>query len=258
MTRLLEARALSRRFAGVLAVDGVDLHVDRGEILGVIGPNGAGKSTTFNMLAGALPPTQGEVFIEGRRVTGMPPHAMARLGLLRTFQHNMPFAGLTVRDNVMVGTTRLERSPPLLAFLGARSARAEESGFADKAGRILAMLGLSALAEEPVDRLSFGQGRLLEIGRALAADPSIILLDEPAAGLTPAETAALATTIRSISAAGVAILLVEHDMNFLLPLADRVVVLDRGRKIADGSSAEIRDNAAVRAAYLGTRHDAAH
>jgi len=257
MSALLEAKGLTKRYMGVVAVDDVDLHVDSGEILGVIGPNGAGKSTTFAMLAGAVRPTKGEIHLKGERVTGAAPHFMARRGVLRTFQHNMPFAGLSVRDNVLIGTTRLERVSELAAMIGAGRARAEEKAFRASVDRNLGLLGLANMADDDVERLSFGQGRLLEIGRALAAQPAIILLDEPAAGLTVQETSHLAKVVRTISAAGVAVLVVEHDMSFLLPLAHRVVVLDRGRKIADGSSAAVRADPAVRAAYLGQRNDGA-
>lgn len=257
MNRLLEAQGLTKRYMGVVAVDDVGLHVDSGEILGVIGPNGAGKSTTFAMLAGAVRPTRGEIHFKGERVTGMAPHLMARRGLLRTFQHNMPFIGLSVRDNVLVGTTRLEGVSELAAMLAGGRARREENTLRASVDRILDLLGLAHIADDDVERLSFGQGRLLEIGRALAAQPAIILLDEPAAGLTVQETAHLAKVVREISAAGVAVLVVEHDMSFLLPLAHRVVVLDRGRKIADGSSAAVRADPAVRAAYLGQRNDGA-
>jgi len=252
---LLQAKGLTKRYMGVVAVDDVDIHVDEGEILGVIGPNGAGKSTTFAMLAGAVRPTQGEIRFRGENVSGSAPHLMARRGLLRTFQHNMPFAGLSVRENALVGSTRLERTSQLGAILGFRNARVEDASFRVMVDGILAMLGLAGLADADVELLSFGQGRLLEIARALAARPSIILLDEPAAGLTVQETAHLAKIVREISASGAAVLLVEHDMSFLLPLAQRVVVLDRGRKIADGSSDAIRADPVVRAAYLGQRHE---
>jgi branched-chain amino acid transport system ATP-binding protein len=238
---ILEVRALSKRFGGLTAVSELDFEVREGEILGVIGPNGAGKSTTFNLIAGAYPASSGEVSFNGEPILGLAPHQIARRGILRTFQHNRPFEGMPVIDNVLVGAHRI--------FL---KSRGEEATRRARAAELIEFVGLGGLAQADVGTLSFGQGRLLEIARALAGEPRLILFDEPAAGLAPAELDRLAEIIRGIAARGIAVLLIEHDMHFLLPLAHRVVVLNFGAKIADGLPDEIRRNPAVMDAYLGS------
>ena len=254
MTVLLEARGVSKRFGGLVAVADLDFEVRAGEILGVIGPNGAGKSTTFNMIAGAYTPSAGSITFQGARLDGLPPHAIAAQGVMRTFQHNKPFVGMSVRDNVMVGMhTRLARSL-WRVFAGGAAARAAEAAAIERAEELVEFVGLAEWRSAPVTTLSFGQGRLLEIARALAGEPKLILLDEPAAGLTLAECERLAEVIRSIAARDIAVLLIEHDMRFLFALADRVVVLNFGRKIAEGSPEAVRADAAVIEAYLGMSH----
>src|SRR5262249_19867519 len=213
MGSILEVKALTKPFGGLTAVNGLDFEVREGEILGMIGPNGAGKSTTFNLIAGAYPASGGEIFFEKESLAGLPPHQIARRGVLRTFQHNRPFEGMPVIDNVLVGAHRLFRR----GEEAARRARAEE---------LIEFVGLGGMARADVGTLSFGQGRLLEIARALAGEPELILFDDPAAGLAPAELDRLAEIIRGIAARGIAVLLIEHDMHFLLPLAHRVVVLN--------------------------------
>ena len=241
MGSILEVRALSKRFGGLTAVSELDFEVREGEILGVIGPNGAGKSTTFNLIAGAYPASSGEVSFNGEPILGLAPHQIARRGILRTFQHNRPFEGMPVIDNVLVGAHRI--------FL---KSRGEEAARRARAAELIEFVGLGGLAQADVGTLSFGQGRLLEIARALAGEPRLILFDEPAAGLAPAELDRLAEIIRGIAERGIAVLLIEHDMHFLLPLAHRVVVLNFGAKIADGLPDEIRRNPAVMDAYLGS------
>jgi len=250
MGPILQVERLTKRFGGLTAVDRLDFEVREGEILGVIGPNGAGKSTTFNLIAGAYGATEGEIRFAGESILGLPPHRIAERGVMRTFQHNRPFAGMPVVDNVLVGAhTRFASS--LWSIVLGTSAR-EEARRRAKAQELVRFVGLGELAGADVATLSFGQGRLLEIARALAGEPRLILLDEPAAGLTPAETTRLAEIIRGIAARGIAVLLIEHDMHFLLPLAHRVVVLNFGAKIADGLPDEIRANPAVMDAYLGS------
>ena len=239
MGSILEVRKLTKRFGGLTAVSGLDFEVREGEILGVIGPNGAGKSTTFNLIAGAYPATSGEVRFREEAILGLAPHQVARRGILRTFQHNRPFEGMPVIDNVLVGAHRLFK-------------RGEEAARRTRAEELIEFVGLGGKARDDVGTLSFGQGRLLEIARALAGEPRLILFDEPAAGLAPAELDRLADIIRGIAARGIAVLLIEHDMHFLLPLAHRVVVLNFGAKIADGLPDEIRRNPAVMDAYLGS------
>ena len=254
MGSILQVEKLTKRFGGLTAVSDLDFEVHEGEILGMIGPNGAGKSTTFNLIAGTYPATGGAVRFAGEPILGLPPHRIAARGVMRTFQHNKPFAGMTLIDNVMVGAhTRFGSS--LWSVVFGTSLR-EEGERRRKAHELVQFVGLGEFAGADVTTLSFGQGRLLEIARALAGEPRLILFDEPAAGLTPAESARLAEIIRGIAARGIAVLLIEHDMHFLLPLAQRVVVLNFGAKIADGLPDEIRANRAVMDAYLG-QHAAA-
>ena len=246
MTSILQVRKLTKRFGGLTAVSELGFEVYEGEILGLIGPNGAGKSTTFNLIAGAYASDAGEIQFLGKSLSGLQPHEIARRGIMRTFQHNRPFEGLSVLENVLVGAHTRFGSNPF-----SRKASLEETEQCRRAEELVRFVGLGELRDAPVDRLSFGQGRLLEIARALAGAPKLVLLDEPAAGLTLAEAERIAAVIRGIAARGIAVLLIEHDMHFLLPLAHRVVVLNFGAKIAEGSSEEVRAHPAVVDAYLG-------
>ena len=249
MKPILEVRRLTKRFGGLVAVADLDFIVNEGEILGLIGPNGAGKSTTFNVIAGTYGADAGEVRFAGEPILSLPPHRIAARGIMRTFQHNRPFGGMRVIDNVLVGahTRFFTGLMKLLVGAGAQ----EEEARRRRAEELVDFVGLAEARDADVGTLSFGQGRLLEIARALAGEPRLILFDEPAAGLTPAELERLAAIIRGIAARGIAVLLIEHDMRFLLPLAQRVAVLNFGRKIADGLPHEIRAHPAVREAYLG-------
>ena len=255
---LLVARGLTKKFGGLLAVANLDLDVHAGEILGLIGPNGAGKSTTFGMIAGALTPSAGSLEFDGESLRGLPSHAMAARGIMRTFQHNKPFASMSVRENVMVGmhTAFAGSLWSVLAATGG-AARAEREAV-QRADDLVQFVGLGELAHADVQTLAFGQGRLLEIARGLAAKPRLMLFDEPAAGLTPSECERLGDIIRQIAGQGIAVLLIEHDMRFLMALADRVVVLNFGHRIAQGTPAEIRADPAVVAAYLGDLGAMAH
>ena len=246
---ILEVKSLSKRFGGLTAVANLDFEVCEGEILGLIGPNGAGKSTTFNLIAGAHGADAGDVRFSGVPVLGLPPHEIAARGIMRTFQHNRPFDGMTVLENVLVGAhTRFKKS--LLRIVAGRGLEDEKQA-RRRAAELVGFVGLGELRDAAVDKLSFGQGRLLEIARALAGEPKLLLLDEPAAGLTLAEAERIAAVIRGIAARGIAVLLIEHDMHFLLPLAHRVVVLNFGAKIAEGAPERIRTHPAVMEAYLG-------
>jgi len=243
---ILEVRRLTKRFGGLTAVAGLDFNLRDGEILGQIGPNGAGKTTTFNIIAGTYAADEGEIRFAGDSILGLPPHQIARRGLMRTFQHNRPFSGMPVLENVMVGAhTQFRRNP------FSRKASGEEQKQRRRAEELIEFVGLAGLRDADVGTLSFGQGRLLEIARALAGEPRAILFDEPAAGLTAAELDRLAGIIRGIAERGIAVLLIEHDMRFLLPLAERVVVLNFGARIAQGTPQEVRADRAVMDAYLG-------
>jgi branched-chain amino acid transport system ATP-binding protein len=243
---MLEVRGLTKRFGGLTAVSSLQFELREGEILGLIGPNGAGKTTTFNIIAGVYPADAGDIRFAGEPILGLPPHEIARRGLLRTFQHNRSFGGLTVLENVMVGAHRRFHWNPL-----SRRAAREELEQRKRAQSLIDFVGLPELRDADVGTLSFGQGRLLEIARALAGEPKLVLFDEPAAGLTLAEAERIGALIRGIAARGIAVLLIEHDMHFLLPLAHRVVVLNFGAKIAEGAPGEVRSHPAVVDAYLG-------
>ncbi len=250
---LLEVRAVSRTFGGLVAVDSVDFEVRAGEIVALIGPNGAGKSTLFNLVTGVLEPTGGEVLVGGRRVDGLPPRAIAALGVARTFQHVRLRPTMTCLENVALGAWLRGRAGLLAGALGV--ARDEEARCLHEAQSQLDRVGLGALAGAPAGSLALGQQRILEIARALAADPALLMLDEPAAGLRLQEKQALATLLRSLRGQGVTVLVVEHDMDFVMNLVDRIVVLQFGQKIAEGTPDAIRRDPRVIEAYLGGLDD---
>ena len=247
---VLSAEALRKSFGGLVAVNGVSLHLDAGEIVGLIGPNGAGKSTTFNLLTGVLHPDAGRVRFLGRALGRVTPNGAARLGLARSFQHVKLVPGMSVIENVALGAHLRGRAGPLRAML--RLDRAEEARLFAEAARQLRRVGLAGHAGKPADSLALGQQRVVEIARALCLDPVLLLLDEPAAGLRHAEKAALAALLRRLRDEGVTVLLVEHDMDFVMGLTDRLVVMEFGTKLAEGGAAEIRANPAVIEAYLGS------
>ena len=248
---LLRVRGLTRRFGGLVAVSDLDLDLREGEILAVIGPNGAGKTTTFNLIAGADRPSAGTIALRGQDIAGMPAHARAALGLTRTFQHNMPFAGMSLEQNILVGRHTRFTGGIGAVLLGAGRLREEEAQARRLTAEMIAFTGLGARMDADVSTLSFGEGRLLEVARALVSEPRVLLLDEPAAGLTGPEIAHLSQVIANLSARGVAVLLIDHDMRFVLPLAQRIVVLNFGRKIADASPQAVVNDPGVIDAYLG-------
>jgi ABC-type branched-subunit amino acid transport system ATPase component len=243
-------QGLTKRFGGVTAVDGLDLTVHAGEIVALIGPNGAGKTTAFNMISGAVVPTAGTVTMAGTRVEGRKPHVFARAGATRTFQNLQVFGSATVLGNVMVGRHLRSRAGLVGAAL-VLPARREERAVEASARELLDLLGLGADADRLAVDLPFGRQRLVEVARALALEPDLLLLDEPMAGLSGAERRDLARLLRRLRAGGMAIVLVEHDVEAVLALADRVAVLEDGVRIALGTPDQVRHDPAVVAAYLG-------
>jgi len=234
-----------------MAVLDLDFSVKAGEIVAIMGPNGAGKTTLFNLISGALSPTKGDIHFAGQKVTGLKPHIITSLGLARTFQSVQIFGNMTVAENVMVGRHVKSRYGLLEAALRVPRARHEERMIRKRAVDELARVGLHMKADEPAVSLPFGQQRLLELARALATEPCLLLLDEPGSGLSHPEKDDLTLLIRSIRDQGLTVLLVEHDTRFVMDLADRIVVLEYGQKIAEGTPAEIQANRRVIAAYLG-------
>jgi len=247
---LLEARALRKQFGGLVAVNDVGFTIRAGDIVGLIGPNGAGKSTTFNLISGVLPLSSGEVTFLGQRIDGLPSREIARRGLSRTFQHVKLVPDMTVLENVALGTYLRTSAGSLRAML--RLDRAEEQRALAEAARQLERIGLAGQMHELAGNLALGPQRLVEIARALASDPSLLLLDEPAAGLRHKEKQALAAVLRQLKAEGLSLLLVEHDMDFVMNLTDRIVVMEFGTRLIEGTPAEVQASPEVRAAYLGT------
>jgi branched-chain amino acid transport system ATP-binding protein len=251
---LLDVRGVTKRFEGLLAVDGVDLTVDEGEIVGVIGPNGAGKTTLFNCLSGLEAPTSGEIVFRGRRLTGRPDR-FTSAGLARTFQNIRLFPNMTAFENVLVGRHCRTRVGVLAAVgRGPRFHREERESQA-RAGELLNFVGLSHVGDVLAKSLSYGDQRRLEIARALATEPGLLLLDEPRAGMNPHETRQAADLVRRVRDQGVAVAVIEHDMRFIFGLCDRVAVLVQGRKLVEGTPAQVQGDARVVEAYLGVPAD---
>ena len=248
---LLEVDGLSKRFGGVRAVHGVSFRVEKGAVKGVIGPNGAGKTTLFDLLSGFRAPDEGAVRLRGRRIDGRAPHEIAALGMSRTFQNLKVFPHMTAQENVMVGRHVRSRSGFVAGMLHTPRSRREERAIAAAALEAMDFVGIAGLASVPAGSLSYGQQRGVELARALAAEPALLLLDEPAAGLNMRETADLARLIGRIRERGVTVLVVEHDMSLVMGVSDEVAVLCFGEKIADAPPRAVQENPDVVRVYLG-------
>jgi len=248
---MLEVSGITQIFGGVTALEDVSFSITKGDITGVIGPNGAGKTTLFNIISGIYTQTSGRVSLNNADISGLPPEKLAPLGMVRTFQNIELFGGMTVLENVMVGLHTRSSSGLLACSLRMPWSRSEEKRIREGALKWLEFTGITELAEVTAGNLPFGKGRLLEIARALAVEPSIILMDEPAAGLNSQETVGLARLIQRIRDLGITVVLVEHDMELVMDICDRIVVLNLGRKLAEGTPREIQENHEVIAAYLG-------
>ena len=254
--KLIEVQEVLVNFGGVTALNKVNLHVSEGEIAALIGPNGAGKTTVFNIVTGYYTPTSGRVIVDGESVLGLRPYQIARKGLGRTFQNIRLFGDMTAAENVATAADSLNKSGLVGSLFGGPRSRRDEAASMEKAHELLRFIGLDHRALQMAKNLPYGDQRRLEIARALALNPKVLLLDEPAAGFNPQEKIELGELIRKIRDRGFAVLLIEHDMSLVMDISDRVSVLDFGQKIAEGTPVEIQKNQRVIDAYLGVAEDA--
>lgn len=256
MAHILEVKELTKRFGGLTAVNNVSFNVNEKEILSVIGPNGAGKSSLFKLISSFLAPTSGEVTFKGDRISNLAPHIVAQKGVVRTFQETTIFRNMSVRDNIVIAHHLRSKSSLLGYFLGTRIAKQDEIDFGKSADEILEFLGLSSIGIEIAKNLPHGHLRALGIAIGLATDPTVLLLDEPFAGMNHDETMKAVNMVRKLRDRGLTVLLVEHDMPAVMNISDRIVVLNFGEKIAEGTPTEIQNNERVIEAYLGIEDEA--
>ena len=251
MIEVLKVSEVTQRFGGLTALSDINLHIEQGEIIGVIGPNGAGKTTLFNLITGIYTPTEGRIFLEGNDITGMKPHMIARAGFARTFQNLRLFKKLSVRDNVTVGMHSQLKSNVFDALLHSKRQKLEDTQVERRTEELLKLVGLWDVRYETSASLPYGSQRKLEIARALAADPKLLLLDEPAAGMNEQETMELAKMILKLKKMGRTILLIEHDMKFVMNICERIYVLNYGKMICEGTPQVVSKDETVIRAYLG-------